>query len=44
MKKIDFLAIGDIVTDTFIKLKDAHIHSKLDIENRELCIKFPMNL
>ena len=40
MKKIDFLAIGDIVTDTFIKLKDAHVHCKLDTEACELCVSF----
>ena len=41
MKKIDFLAIGDTVTDAFIKLKDAHIHKKLDNpESTELCLRF----
>jgi len=40
MKKIDFLAIGDIVTDAFIKIKDAHVHCKIDTEACELCFRF----
>ena len=41
MKKIDFLAIGDIVTDAFIKLGDAHVHKGLDnSESSELCLRF----
>ena len=41
MKKIDFLAIGDIVIDAFIKLKDAHIHKGIDdSESSELCVRF----
>ena len=38
MKKIDFLAIGDIVIDAFIKLKDAE-----ELTNHgtlELCVRF----
>ncbi|MES2416075.1 MAG: carbohydrate kinase family protein [Patescibacteria group bacterium] len=39
--KINFLAIGDITTDAFIKLKDAHIHKGLDgIDSNELCLRF----
>jgi ribokinase len=39
--KINFLAIGDIVTDAFIKLKEAHIHKGLDsIDSNELCLRF----
>lgn len=38
--KIDFLAIGDIVIDAFIKLKDAHINCKLDVDACELCMRF----
>ena len=38
--KIDFLAIGDIVIDAFIKLKDAHVHCKLDTDACELCLSF----
>jgi sugar/nucleoside kinase (ribokinase family) len=40
MNKIDFLAIGDIVIDAFIKLKDAHIHCNIDKEGCELCMRF----
>jgi len=40
MKKIDFLAIGDTVVDAFIKLKDAHVHCKLDTNACELCLRF----
>ena len=40
MKKIDFLAIGDIVIDAFIKIKDAHVHCKVDTEACELCLSF----
>jgi len=40
MKKIDFLAIGDITTDAFIKLKDAHVHCKIDTDECELCVRF----
>ena len=39
-KKIDFLAIGDIVIDAFIKLKDAHVHCNIDKEGCELCMRF----
>ncbi|HLP44284.1 MAG TPA: carbohydrate kinase family protein [Candidatus Nanoarchaeia archaeon] len=40
MKPIDFLAIGDIVVDAFIKLKDPSIHCHLNHETKELCIPF----
>ena len=40
MKEIDFLAIGDIALDAFIKIKDAHIHCKIDTEACELCLRF----
>lgn len=40
MKKIDLLAIGDIVIDAFIKLKDAHINCNLNKDSCELCVKF----
>ncbi len=39
-KKIDFLAIGDILSDAFIKLKDAHVHCKVDNDACELCVTF----
>jgi len=39
-KNIDFLAIGDITTDAFIRLKEANVHCRVDTENCELCMKF----
>lgn len=38
--KIDFLAIGDIVIDAFIRLKDAHVYCKIDSDACELCMRF----
>lgn len=38
--KIDFLSIGDIVTDAFIKLKQAKVQGAPDNENYEICIPF----
>lgn len=40
MKEIDFLAIGDIVTDVFIRLKDAEAHCDIDNTNCKLCVRF----
>lgn len=40
MEKIDFLAIGDIVTDAFIHIKDAEAYCDLDHENCKLCVRF----
>lgn len=40
MKKIDFLAVGDIVVDAFIRLKDAHVHCRIDTDACELCLRF----
>lgn len=40
MNKIDFLAIGDIVIDAFIKMQDAHVHCKIDTSTCELCVPF----
>ena len=39
-RKIDLLAIGDIVIDTFIKLDDARVHCNINSENCELCLRF----
>lgn len=39
-KKYDFVAIGDVVTDAFIRLKDASTHCKLDHTACELCVRF----
>ena len=38
--KIDFLAIGDIITDLFIRLKDANVHCDIDKENCQICMPF----
>jgi sugar/nucleoside kinase (ribokinase family) len=39
-KPHDFIAIGDIVIDAFIRLKDAHVNCKLNSEDCEICMKF----
>lgn len=36
----DFLAIGDMVTDAFIRLKDASVHCNVDHEKCEICLRF----
>lgn len=40
MKPIDFLAIGDIVTEPFIKLTDAHVTGTVNSDAKELCMRF----
>ncbi len=40
MKQIDFLAIGDIVTDAFIRLKEASVHCNINHDSCELSMKF----
>ncbi len=40
MKKLDFVAIGDITTDAFIELEDAEIHSHVNSEQKLLCLRF----
>lgn len=41
MNNYDFVAIGDIVTDAFIRLEDAHVHCKIDSnDSREICMRF----
>ena len=40
MAKIEFLSVGDIVLDAFIRLKDAHVHCKIDTDACELCLRF----
>jgi ribokinase len=40
MKKIDFLAIGDITLDTFIKIKKAEVNCPLNKENCKLSLDF----
>lgn len=38
--RYDFVSFGDIVTDCFIKLKEAKVECDLDHENCMLCVKF----
>ena len=40
MQTPDFLAIGDTVTDVFIRLKDAEAHCDIDENNCKLCLRF----
>lgn len=37
---IDLFCIGDIVTEPFIRLKDATVHCKLDTEQCEICMRW----
>ncbi len=39
-KPYDLISIGDITTDAFIRLKDAHIHCRINREDCELCLRF----
>lgn len=39
-KPLDFLAIGDITTDAFIRLSQAHVVDAVDHHSQELCISF----
>ncbi len=39
-RQIDILAIGDLTTDAFIRLKNADIHCTVDKEKCELCMPF----
>jgi ribokinase len=38
--QIDFLAVGDITTDAFIRLKDARVNCDIKHENCQLCVRF----
>jgi ribokinase len=40
MKKIDFLAIGDIMSDAFIRLHQAHIVDSVNHVEKEICFSF----
>ncbi len=40
MAKIEFLSVGDIVVDAFIRIKDAHVHCRIDTDACELCFRF----
>ncbi len=37
---LDFIAIGDTVTDAFIRLKEASVHCNIDREKCEICMRF----
>ena len=39
-KSYDVIAIGDIVTDAFIRLKDAEVHCNINTHACELCLRF----
>ncbi len=40
MQDLDFLAVGDITTDAFIRIKDAHVTCDIDRTRCELCVRF----
>ncbi|MEN9852578.1 MAG: hypothetical protein RI996_521 [Candidatus Parcubacteria bacterium] len=40
MKQFDFVAIGDVVVDAFIRLEDAHVTCRVDSTACELCMKY----
>lgn len=39
-KNYESVAIGDIITDLFIKLKDASVHCDVDNDNCQICMPF----
>ncbi len=39
-KPFDFVAVGDITTDAFIKIKDAHLTCAINNTKCEICLKF----
>jgi len=39
-EKYDLIGIGDIVTDAFIRLKEASVHCDINRENCQICMKF----
>ncbi len=44
MEQLDFVAVGDIVTDAFIQLKDASVNCDVDKDNCKLCMDFGAKL
>jgi ribokinase len=40
MNEIDFLSIGDIATDAYIRLKDAHLYCDLKHEHCQICLSY----
>lgn len=39
-KEFDFIAVGDIVTDAFIRIQQADVHTNVDHISKELCVEF----
>jgi len=39
-KQLDLLAIGDITTDAFIRLKEASVHCDVSKDNCQICMDF----
>jgi ribokinase len=39
-KQYDIICIGDVASDAFIRLKEAHINCKIDKHNCEICFPF----
>jgi ribokinase len=39
-RPLDFLAVGDITTDAFIRLKNASVHCKVNTNDCEICMPF----
>ena len=37
---MDFLAVGDLVVDAFIRLKDANVHCNINHEQCEICMRW----
>jgi 2-dehydro-3-deoxygluconokinase len=40
MQPLEFLAVGDIVTEPFIRLKDARVNCKINNEECEICMRW----
>jgi ribokinase len=40
MDQLDFLAVGDVVVDAFIRLKDAEVHCELNNEECKICMRW----
>ena len=40
MEKFDFVAVGDVTTDAFIRLSDEGVHAMTKDDTRELCIRY----
>ena len=38
--RLDFMAVGDMTTDAFIRLKDARVNCDINDENCMLCVRF----